>query len=529
MRWRMKSDAARTIPTLFHYEPPTCVKETTREVDVLVYGGTSAGVTAAVHLCRQGRSVVVANPSREVGGLSASGLGFTDVGNKHAIGGLAATFYQAVGDHYGVDWKAQFEPHVASKVFKQLLSNAGVEVLPMEFLLGVESEDGRLVSATFESGLTVRARQFIDATYEGDLAAMAGVTMHVGRESNAEFGETRNGVQCGPHHQFSMPVDPYVLPGVPSSGLLPGIEPGPLPATGSADHRVQAYNFRMCMTDSASNRRPFPVPATYDPLRYELLARVLESGWPEFFKKFDRIPNGKTDTNNHGPVSSDFIGGSHFWPRASHAQREALFQAHVDWQAGLYHFLNTSPRIPKELREAFAAWGLAADEFPETGGWPHQLYIREGRRMRGAFVMTENHCTNSHPVDDPAGLGAYQMDSHNCRRFARDGRVFNEGDVQARLEGPYGISYRALVPRKGECSNLLVPCALSATHIAFGSLRMEPVFMVLGQSCAIAADLLLESQTPACDLPYADLRPALLEAGQILHTEHRVKSFQFGE
>jgi len=494
----------------------------------LVYGATSAGVMAAVQLRRLGRSVLLVDPSPEIGGMTVSGLGFTDVGNRHAIGGLASEFYRAVGACYGTDWQTSFEPHVARKVLRDFLGTHAVEVLHWQFLQSIETENGRLVTVSFESGLTVSASTYIDATYEGDLAAMAGVTMTVGREAESRYGESRNGVRVGPHHQFSMPIDPYVQPGVPASGLLPGIEAGPVGPDGEGDHRVQAYCFRMCMTDRPENWRPFPRPVDYRPENYELLARVLATGWSEVFRKFDRIPNGKTDTNNHGPVSSDFIGANHRWPAAGYVERERLFQAHVEWQAGLYHFLATDPRVPVSIQEPFRTWGLAADEFPETGGWPHQIYVREGRRMVADVVMTENHCTRAETVEDPVALAAYQMDSHNCRRIVRDGRVLNEGDVQIKLGKPYGISFRSIVPRRGECPNLAVACAVSSSHIAYGSLRMEPVFMLLGQAAACTAHAGMEAGPALRDLPYDDLKSVLLAAGQILETDIAVKDTQLG-
>lgn len=517
------------IPNLNYYQPPSRCVPLSRETECLVYGATSAGVMAAVQMSRLGHRVLVVDPSPQIGGMTASGLGFTDVGNRHAIGGMAAEFYRAVGSHYGTDWQTSFEPHVARKVLQTFLDAQAVEVLHWQFLESVEKEADRLVSASFESGLTVRARIFIDATYEGDLAAMAGVGMTVGREPESRYGESRNGVRVGPHHQFSMVVDPYVQAGVPSSGLLPGIESGPVGREGEGDHRVQAYCFRMCMTDRPENRRPFPKPGDYSAENYELLARVLATGWNEVFRKFDRIPNGKTDTNNHGPVSSDYIGGSHRWPFAGYLERERIFQSHIEWQAGLYHFLSTDPRVPRGIQDVFNTWGLASDEFPETGGWPHQIYVREGRRMVSEVVMTEKHCTLNEWVDDPVALAAYQMDSHNCRRVVREGRVFNEGDVQVKLGKPYGISFRSTVPRTGECGNLAVACAISSSHIAFGSLRMEPVFMLLGQSAACAGHLAMENHSALQDIPYAELKSQLLAVGQILHSDTTVKNIQTGE
>jgi hypothetical protein len=329
-----------------------------------------------------------------------------------------------------------------------------------------------------------------------------------------------NGVQMRDTHQFEADVDPYIIPGNPSSGLLPGINPGPPAPAGAGDDKVQAYNFRMCLT-RAADRLPFPKPDGYDPLDYELLARYLQTGWSELFRKFDPVRGGKTDTNNHGAVSTDYIGGNWDFPAASWKRREEIFQAHVRWQQGLMWFLSNDERVPARWRSAMREWGLAADEFTDTGGWPYQLYIREARRMKNGRVITEHDCLGRACADDPVGLGAYAMDSHNCQRVVVDGFVRNEGDVQVCGFKPYPISYRALTPRHAEAENLLVPVCLAASHIAYGSIRMEPVFMILGQSAALAAHLALEQGCAVQDVPYAGLRRLLDESGQVtVWSEH---------
>ncbi len=489
------------------------------EADLCIYGGTAAGVIAAVQAAGAGLRVVVLENSNHLGGMTAAGLGWTDFGNKATVGGLAREFYRRVGRHYGTDEQWCFEPRIAEQVLNSWMEETGTQVWRREYLAAVRMTDGRIESIALESGLVVCARIFIDASYEGDLMARAGVRYTVGREANAIYGETLNGMQLRRKHQFDYAVDPYRTEGAPGSGALPGIESGNDYVPGAGDHRIQAYNFRMCLTDAADNRRPFPQPAGYDRNDYELLARYLRGGWNEVFAKFDRIPGRKTDTNNHGAVSTDFIGQNHAWPEASYTTREKIFQAHVTYQQGLQWFLSHDPAVPAPIRERYAQWGLPKDEFVETGGWPHALYIREARRMISDGVMTERHCRGVAPVDDPVGLGAYGMDSHNCRRLVIDGRLWNEGDVQAAGFPPYGISWRALVPRRGECSNLIVPVCVSASHIAYGSIRMEPVFMALGQSAAIAATLALKEHCAVQDLPYTALHEQLLHAGQVLHAE----------
>jgi hypothetical protein len=500
---------------LHYYFPPSRTPEPRLlEVDVCAYGASPGALTAAITARRRGRSVALVINSAHVGGLTSGGLGNTDIGNKRAIGGLARDFYKRVGARYGVAEEWRFEPHVAERVFHEMLREAGVAPLLREYPSAVVREGARLREARFESGLAVRAKQYIDASYEGDLMALAGVPHTIGREGNAVYNETLNGVQLRGTHQFEADVDPYIIPGNPAGGLLPGINPGPPAPEGTGDGKVQAYNFRMCLT-RAAGRLPFPKPDGYDPLDYELLARYLQTGWDGLFRKFDPIRGGKADTNNHGAVSTDYIGGSWDFPAASWRRREEIFQAHVRWQQGLMWFLSNDARVPARWRAAMREWGLAADEFAGTGGWPRQLYIREARRLLGEYMITEHDCLGRARADDSAGLGAYAMDSHNCQRVVAGGFVRNEGDVQVCGFKPYPISYRALTPRRAGAENLLVPVCLAATHIAYGSVRMEPVFMILGQSAALAAHLALERGCAVQDVPYAELRRLLDESGQV--------------
>jgi hypothetical protein len=493
------------------------------DADLCIYGGSSAGVIAAVQAVRLGLRAVVLEPGDHLGGLSAGGLGQTDTGKPDAIGGLAREFYQRVGRHYGepIEWK--FEPHVAAAVFADLVREHAVTVRKRQYLDRVERDGARLTAIHLRGGLRVTARQFIDATYEGDLMAMAGVLSTVGREANSLYGETLNGVQVHQKHQFAQRVDPYVRPGDPASGLLPGLDPAPLGPTGSGDTRLQAFNFRMCLTDDPAIRVAFTRPEGYDPAAYELLARTIQAGWTDIAEMqtmYIRLRNhAKTDTNNHGPVSTDFIGQNHAWATAGYEERERIFQAHVAWQRGLHYFLANDPRVPAAMRASFANWGLAGDEFQGTGHWPHQLYIREARRMIADYVVTEHDCRATRRAGDSVGLGSYNMDSHNCRRFVRDGAVMNEGDVQVPPTAPYPIPMRAVVPTRGQCDNLVVPVCCSCSHIAYGSLRMEPVFMILGQSAATIAALALRRGCAVQDVPYAELRERLVADGQVLAWE----------
>ncbi len=493
------------------------------ETDVLVFGATAGGVSAACTAERLGKKAVVTEFGQHVGGLTSGGLGWTDIGNKAAIGGFAHDFYKTLGKHYGREEAWWFEPHVAEETLRARLAEARVPVHFGQRLAGVKKEGARIVEITMENGNVFRAKTFIDCTYEGDLMARAGVKYMVGREANERFGETLNGVRgTTPAHQFGVPVDPYVRPGDPASGLLPLVMREPLGEPGAGDRCVQAYNFRLCLTNNPANRLPIKPPAGYDAQRFELLGRYCAALTAadkkpalKTFLKIDMVTSDKTDINNQGAISTDFIGENYAYPDADYASRAQLWQAHEDYIRGFLTFLATDPRVPENVRAEMQQWGLCKDEFPDTGGWPHALYVREARRMIGAYVMTEKNCRRAETPDDAVGLGAYNMDSHNCRRLAQDGAARNEGDFQVGVK-PYPVSYRAIIPPAGECENLWVPVALSATHIAYGSIRMEPVFMILGQSAATAASMAIDDRVAAQKVDYAKLRAQLLQDGQVL-------------
>src|SRR5690554_2087644 len=521
-------------------------------LDVVVYGGTSAAITAAVQAKRMGQTCALPISDIHLGGLTSGGLGFTDTGKKEVIGGISREFYQKVYDHYQSDeaWQWQdrseygnkgqgtpaidgdartmwiFEPHVAEKVFEDMVKENDIKVLRDEWLdreSGVTLQSNRIVAIRTLSGKEFKGKMFIDATYEGDLMAAAGVSYHVGREANSVYDEEWNGIQTGVFHHrhhfnvLDTPIDPYWIPGDPSSGLLPRISAEDPGVKGEGDHKVQAYCFRTCMSNHPDNRVPFPRPENYDSTQYELLVRIFDAGWREWFHKFDIIPNRKTDTNNHGPFSSDNIGMNYDYPEASYERRREIIKEHEDYQKGLLWFVANDPRVPKEIQQEFQNWGLAKDEFVDNDNWPHQLYIREARRMIGKFVMTENELLQKQPTPESVGMGSYTIDSHNVQRFVdENGHVHNEGDIGVGLPAPYEISYGALVPKKEECENLLVPVCASASHIAFGSIRMEPVFMILGQSAAVAACMAIDENVAVQDVEYENLKKSLLDKGQVL-------------
>ncbi|MBI3414741.1 MAG: FAD-dependent oxidoreductase [Verrucomicrobia bacterium] len=492
--------------------------------DVCVFGGTSAGIIAAVQAQRMGKTAVIVEPGKHPGGMTTGGLGATDIGNKAAIGGIAREFYRRLGKFYGKDEQWLFEPHAAEQIFREMIAEAKIPCHFQQRLVAVKLRSGRLQEITMENGNVFRAKMFIDATYEGDLMAKAKVSYTVGREANAKYRETLNGIRAEtPKHQFTVPVDPYVKRGEPKSGLLPFIQPGDGGKPGEGDRRVQTYNYRLCFTTNAANRLPVTPPPNYNPAQYELLARHLEAlvatgRQPKLDEFWNPIwlPNGKTDINNNGGFSTDFIGANYDYPEASYATRERIAKAHENYTRGFITFLATSSRVSANLRAEMQRWGLCRDEFQETGGWPYALYVREARRMAADVVMTEHHCRGKQLTGDSIGLAAYNMDSHNCQRIVKRGRVENEGDVQVPPMKPYPISYRAIIPRRGECENLLVPVCLSASHIAYGSIRMEPVFMILGQSAATAASLAIDAKTSVQKLDYAKLQMQLLADKQIL-------------
>jgi hypothetical protein len=536
--------------------------------DLVVYGGTSGGVTAAVEAGRLGLRVVLIEPGRHVGGLTSGGLGATDIGRKETIGGLAREFYRRVKTHYAnpAAWKYDqpaeyqssrhdpaedvmfyFEPHVAERIYGEMLREAKVDVVfgeRLDLKSGVSKRGAAITGIAMESGRRFTAQVFIDASYEGDLMAKAGVPYMIGREANGVFNETHNGNQ--PHllrrrpapsaHDFRRAVDPYVRPGDPASGLLFGVQPGGAGVEGEADRRVQAYCYRLCLTDVPENRVPFPQPPGYDPANYELVLRYFlsERMLPEYPNGGDiehpvlgnnltklphvvMMPNRKSDSNNKDPVGFNLVAGNYDYPDGDYATRERIIRDHINWQQGLAWFVAHDPRVPEKFRAPMSEWGLAKDEFTDTGHWPHQLYVREARRMRGALVLTQRHCDGTTRAADSIAMGSYAMDSHNVRRYAdENGHVRTEGTIGLPVREPYPIGYRAITPQKEHATNLLVPVCLSATHVAYGSIRMEPVFMMIGHSAGAAAAQAIAAKLAVQDIDLTALRAQLLREGQVL-------------
>ena len=502
-----------------------CLWMAAQDFDVAVYGGTSAGVAAAVAAAREGASVVLLEPGRHLGGMSSGGLGATDSGRTETIGGVSLEFYKRLGRHYGEPVSWRFEPHVAEDVFKAMAAEAGVKVLFGHRLKekgGVRKQGSRITGIRMENGASFRAKVFLDCTYEGDLMAFSGVSYTWGRESAKQYNEPFAGVRPLDkyhYHTFPVPVSARDEKGK----LLPEINAGPRGELGAGDKKVQAYNFRMCLSKDKSNQVPYPRPRGYDPRRYSLLARLIQ-GLEKRDGRSPRMnellivslmPNNKTDINNRGGFSTDYIGRNWDYPTAGYKRRARIWQDHVDYTQGFFYFLANDPQVPKPLRDEFNEWGLAKDEFADTSNWPHQLYIREARRMLADFVMTQKDAQTDLVKEDSVAMGSYQIDSHNIQRHVTaDGTVQNEGDTEVPSK-PYQIAYRVMTPKAEEAANLLVPVCASTSHIAYGTIRMEPVFMALGQAAGVAAHTAARSGKSVQEIDARALRSRLRLLGAV--------------
>ena len=536
----------------YYYRQMNRTKPKMIECEVAVYGGTPAGVTAAVQAAREGKQTMLLSFNQHVGGMTSGGLTATDVGKKESIGGLALEFYNRLGILH------DFRPSEAELLFLMMLEEAGATVLYERCLESVIIQNGRLVSVTMETGEIIEAAVFIDATYEGDLMAAANVSYTVGREPAGTYKESLGGqwqkLSWENVYQFCrLPMSPFVEQDNPMSGLLPEIASEAPGRAGEGDYKVQAYNFRMFLSDG-EGKIPFPKPQKYNPGRFELLARFLNADpgiqWTLNYTTAPmtdgpvQMRNG--DSNNAGSFSSDYVGGNYRWPdgtyeagsfmtlppprrgvpmpfRELYELRERIFQDHVNYQQGLMYFLANDSRVPKTLQERVNNFGLDPREFKDTGFWPHQLYVREGRRMVSDYVMTQANCESKRKANDCVGLASYSMDSHFCQRVVveEDGEetVRNEGGFGLSLPKPYPISYRSIIPKREECTNLIVPVCLSASHVAYGSVRMEPVFMILGQSAGTAACIAIDDRVPVQDVKYRKLKKQLLLNKQRLSME----------
>lgn len=507
--------------------------------DVVVYGDSSGAVTAAVSAKRQGRSVILVNPTGFLGGMSSSGLGATDfLGRRATFGGITSEFYDAVAAAYGTDFVRSFEPHVGRRVFDKIAADAGLTVAYDEKLdrspgKGVTMNDGRIESITTLSGKTYRGKMFIDATYVGDLMAAAGVSFTVGREAEQQYGENLAGVRRGDtkpriHYtqgdkdHFTRQVDPYVKAGDPASGLLPHVHRIEGLANGQGDRKIQAYNYRVCLTTDPELRIPIGKPEGYREIDHELLLRNFDAGDPRLPALIEPLAGtgSKVDWNNMHAVGSDYPGANWDYPEASYEKRREIEKAHETYIRGFLWTLSNNPRVPGDIRRKASVYGLAKDEFTDNGGWPWMIYIREARRMVSDHVTTQHHCEGKRAAPDPVALGSFGMDSHVVQHYVTEsGHAQSDGVIWRVPPRPYGISYRSIVPRKGECKNLLVPVCLAASHVAHGSIRMEPVFMALSESAAIAAGVAIDREVAVQEVDYPALREKLLAARQVIDPE----------
>ncbi|MFK7779244.1 MAG: FAD-dependent oxidoreductase [Gimesia sp.] len=513
-------------------------------VDICVYGGTSGGVVAAVKAARMGKQAILIEPGQHLGGMSSGGLSYSDMGRAKTVAGMSREFYERIGRKYNKALETQLEPHIAEQVFDEMIKEAGVTVLKGEHIEKVKKQGPRIVELITHKGTRIRAKMFIDATYEGDLLAAAGVSYSLTREANSQYNETLNGIQLYeiPQVKFgkvnaigrrkdrrglwdrAIPLDPYRIPGKPESGLLPLIEKGTLGTIGEAAPGVQAYCFRLCVTDQPENRIPISAPANYDPAFYEIVARYIKACEKagdqmdlRWFTKHDALPNGKFDLNT-AYFGLNYVGGNKGYSEASYSERQIIIKSHENYARGLFHFLATDKRVPVKVRDQISRFGLCKDEFTDNGGWPHQLYIRESRRMVSDLVMTEHHCRHKEVAAKSVGLASYGIDIHEIRRIVHNGIMVREGKLlgHSGTRGPYPIGFDAIVPKASECNNLLVTFAISASHVAFGSTRMEPVLMILSQSAATAASQAIDAGCQIQDVDYKKLRKQLLADEQIL-------------
>lgn len=494
-----------------------------QQVDICVYGGTSGGVIAAYTARKAGKTVLLIEPGKHLGGMTSGGLGLTDIGNKYAITGISRDYYRRIGKHYGKFEQWIFEPHVAEDLFNEYVKRGQVNVLYSHRLASVKKNGGQIQEIVIENAdnpsakRSVKAKMFIDCSYEGDLMAKAGVSYTVGREDNSKYNETISGVQLMTGHQLPDGIDPYKTPGNPESGLVWGVSPAKLDPNGTGDNKVQAYNYRICLSSDPANQVPITRPAGYDSTKFELLARLIAAQpnrktLNDYFI-WSGMPNKKTDINNRNGFSTDMIGMNYEYPDASYEKRAQIIRDHELYTKSLLYFFGHDSRVPEELRQSMLKWGYPKDEYTDNGNWSPQLYVREARRLVGAYVMTQANCEGKEVVKDGVGMAAYTMDSHNIQRIIieKNGKKMakNEGNVEVGGFGPYPISYRALIPKESECQNLLVPVCLSASHIAYGSIRMEPVFMVLGQSTALAAAMAIDAKTSVQKIDVAKLQQKL--------------------
>eukprot|EP01089_Gocevia_fonbrunei_P004263 TRINITY_DN14289_c0_g1_i1.p1 TRINITY_DN14289_c0_g1~~TRINITY_DN14289_c0_g1_i1.p1 ORF type:complete len:530 (-),score=111.80 TRINITY_DN14289_c0_g1_i1:73-1662(-) len=497
--------------------------------DVVIYGATPSGILAAVASAREGLSVLLFEPLNHLGGMVSGGLGNTDIGNPTVIGGTTLKFFELIGQQYdksGPVW--HFEPHVASKVFNDLITQQGtlITVALNTTLISLHKEGTRITSLQVSQNSQVSSTEievtgsvFIDASYAGDLLYLSGVSYAWGRESTQEYSETLAGRLSVPtaygDHQFSVAVDPHDAPGK-LSPLVYGGDPGQI---GAADKKVQSYNFRLCFSSDPNNQVPFPKPQNYDPTYWNLLKRYIQihGGSIDDYLIFGGLPNKKFDINNKGPISTDVIGKSWDYPLANATHRQAIWQEHIDYTQSFLYFLAHDSSVPSKIRDELNKYGLCADEFTSNNNWPPQLYIRESLRMKGKYIFTQKDRERDLRKNDTIGMGSYNVDTHNAQRIPQGSGTVTEGDVEMKYFENFEMPYSIMLPKETECENMLVSVCLSASHIGYGPLRLEPQYMILGESAGLAAAMAVkENAGKVANVKIIDLQKKLLSLNQIL-------------
>lgn len=488
--------------------------------DVVVYGGTASGVITAYTAAKEGLNVVLIERTGHVGGLTTSGIGNVDIGWATTVGGYTADFLRTVGAHYGTPHRMQIhlECKVAEQIMNQMLADTGVRTVFHTRLKekgGVEVKDGRIVSVTMEDGTVYSAPMFVDCSYEGDLMAQAGVSYLTGRESKDEFGESSAGVCEYRHFRNYTPEELPAVRKIAAKYPL-DIKFEEKVAVGTADSKSQAYVYRLTVTDDPDNRVPFYKPEGYDPDRYfNVLYRINRRGARRFGQILTLypLPNKKYDLNH-----MDLINGAWDYPEGSYALREAIDLYHRRYQEGYLYFLANDPQVPEELRKDVQRYGYAKDEYVDNGNWPYQLYIREGRRMRGEYIMRQQDAWENPTKEDAVAIGSYFLDCHFVSSVVtKHGFHMEEGAFEYTPYRPYEIAYRSITPKKNECVNLLVPVCMSATHVICASLRMEPIYMMLGQVAGDAAAMAIKGGIPVQDIDVKALQKTLRAQKQIIH------------
>jgi ribulose 1,5-bisphosphate synthetase/thiazole synthase len=509
------------------------VNQNVLTTDICILGGSEAGFTAAIQASRLGKKVVLIEPTGHPGGMVVEGLG-KDMrfGNARVIGGIAREFYEKVEAHYGLKaefenpkWYSKYEPSIAEAVIEQMLEEEKnitiIRNTRIKEQNGVEKKGNRIEKVILENGSEIKAKVFVDASIEGHLLHFAGITTETIREGNEKYGEKLNGVQeVNTFKQFTVDVDPYIIEGDSTSGLISTIQAGELGNHGDPSHYIQGFCFRMCLTKDEQNKLPINKPEDYVSERYEIYRRHLKEGGQLFRPEANRH-NGKTDIGSWHDLSANLYGENWEYPQGDYEKQDSIIQYHRSFTLGLLWFLQNDESVDSLTRANWEGWGLPKDEFTDNGNWPRRLYIRSGRRMVSEYVITEHNVDIKvkDTVSDPIAIAWWPPDVHHARRIVKDGKAYNEGFTHVENDGtwkPFKISFQATVPKKDECSNVLTPTCLSSSYVGYGSIRIVPTFMIMGQSVGAAATIAVNENLDVQDIPFPELEKVLLSQNQLL-------------